>query len=178
MILKNLQMNTFAMTLPFHAFTTTSTTSLLLVTNGASMLSRIFIGYMADNCLGPMNAYILSVAGLSVVLFTWMAVSSAVGMYLWSAAFGLASGAAQGAFVYALASITVDPRKIGTRLGMVCGLIGFASLAGPPTAGAILDVSGGWYGWAQIWAGAVEVLATVVLGAARWQMGGLWSARV
>lgn len=159
------------MTLPLHAFTNTSTTTLLLITNGASTVSRILIGYLADNSLGPMNAYIVSVATLAASFFTWIAVTSGTGMYVWAAGFGVTSGAAQGAFVGALASLTVDPQRLGTRLGMVCGLLAFATLSGPPTAGAILGASEGWYGWAQIWAGVVEVLATVVLGAARWWLG-------
>ncbi|RYO96821.1 hypothetical protein DL765_011394 [Monosporascus sp. GIB2] len=163
-------MNTFAMTLPFNAFTTTSTVSLLLITNGAGTVSRVLTGYLADDHLGPLNAYILAVGAFALVLFTWIAVNSALAMYLWAAAFGFTNGAAQGAFVGALASLTSDPRKIGTRFGMVCGVLAFASLAGPPTAGAILGVSGGWYGWAQIWAGAVEILAMIVLGTAKWWM--------
>ena len=163
------------MTLPLHSFTNTSTTSLLLITNGASTLSRILVGFLADDYIGPMNTYILSVATLAISFFTWIAVTSATGMYVWAAGFGVTSGAAQGAFVGALASLTDDPQKLGTRLGMVCGLLAFATLSGPPTAGAILGASEGWYGWAQLWAGVVEVLATIVLGAARWWLGvGLW----
>ncbi len=164
-------MNTFAMTLPFHAFTTTSTTTLLLLSNGASTVSRILLGYLSDTYMGPVNGYILSVGALGLVFFTWIAVGSAIGMYLWAAAFGLASGAVQGGFVSALASLTADPQKLGIRLGMICGFLGIASLSGPPTAGAIIDMSGGWYGWAQVWGGGVEILATIVLVAARWRIG-------
>lgn len=115
-----------------------------------------------------MNTYIASVATLSLTLFTWTAVKSGPGMWAWAAAFGITNGASQAAFISGLASLTRDPKKMGTRFGMVCGIVAFASLAGPPTAGAILDATGGTYRWAQIWGGSCEFLAMLILMAARW----------
>jgi MFS family permease len=97
-------------------------------------------------------------------------------MYVFAVFFGLAVGAAQGLFAGSLASLTKDPRKMGTRFGMVCTIVAFASLAGPPTAGAIIDKSGGRYLWAQVWAGLVIVLASVTFVVARCAVTGfkLW----
>ncbi|CRJ98261.1 hypothetical protein BN1723_008671 [Verticillium longisporum] len=88
-------------------------------------------------------------------------------MYAFSVVYGLIVGASQGVFNGSLASLTKDPSKMGTRFGMVCTLLGFATLAGPPTAGAIIEQSGGEYLWAQIWGGTVMFLAAIMVMAAR-----------
>ncbi len=116
---------------------------------------------------------------LGIVSFAWIGVKSRVGMYVFSVFFGLANGAAQGVFVGSLASLTKDPRKMGTRFGMVCTIVAFATLAGPPTAGAIIDRSGGEYLWAQVWAALVIVLGAVTLAAARCSATGLkWKVKI
>lgn len=163
-----MQINTFALTLPENAFSVTTTVNLLLLTNAVSTPARVLVGYVADNVLGPLNTYIAALASLSLTLFAWTAVTSGPGMWVWAAAFGITNGAAQAAYVSGLASLTPDPKKLGIRLGMVCGIVAFASLAGPPTAGAILDATGGSYRWAQIWGGSVELLAMLFIMAARW----------
>lgn len=110
---------------------------------------------------------------LSGMTFAWIGVVSRAGMYVFTIFFGLANGAAQGIFVGSLASLTSDPRKMGTRFGMVCTIVGFASLAGPPTAGAMIDKSDGRYLWAQVWAGLVILLGSVVLMGSRYSVTGM-----
>lgn len=144
-------------------FSTTDSVQLLLITNGMSVPSRPLVGFLADRYAGPINLYALHTLVLGCLIFAWTGVHSRTGMYVFSAFFGLANGAAQGLFAGALASLTKDPRKMGTRFGMVCTIAAFASLAGPPTAGAIIDKCGGRYLWAQVWAGLVIVLAAGVL---------------
>lgn len=56
---------------------------------------------------------------------------------------------------------------MGTRFGMVQTISAFASLAGPPTAGAILDTSNGNFAYAQIWGGTVFLLAAIVITGSR-----------
>ncbi|KAM5342623.1 hypothetical protein ACJ41O_013589 [Fusarium nematophilum] len=73
----------------------------------------------------------------------------------------------RGTFVGANASLTKDPRKMGTRFGMVQTLCAFASLAGAPTAGAIIDKSGGDFVWAQVWGGTVLLLGAAMVSASR-----------
>lgn len=144
-------------------FSTTDSVQLLLITNGMSVPSRPLVGFLADRYAGPINLYAFHTLVLGCLIFAWTGVHSRTGMYVFSAFFGLANGAAQGLFAGALASLTNDPRKMGTRFGMVCTIAAFASLAGPPTAGAIIDKCGGRYLWAQVWAGLVIVLAAGVL---------------
>ncbi|SPQ22023.1 cbdc5aa5-0843-4fca-b21d-3577a93b8fdf [Thermothielavioides terrestris] len=157
-------------------FSTTDSVQLLLITNGMSVPSRPLVGYLADQHFGPINLYTFHTLVLGCLIFAWTGVTTRTGMYVFAVFFGLANGAAQGLFAGSLASLTKDPRKMGTRFGMVCTIVAFASLAGPPTAGAIIDKSGGRYLWAQVWAGLVIVLAAVTIAAARYAVTGskLW----
>lgn len=86
--------------------------------------------------------------------------ASAPSAWAFAVLFGLANGCAQGVWAGALAGI-VGPQhraRLGTRFGMVCTLTAFATLAGPPTATALIQAAGGRYVGAQVWAGAVICL--------------------
>jgi hypothetical protein len=74
----------------------------------------------------------------------------------------------QTVFVGGLASLTTDPSKLGVRFGMVCSMMAFASLAGPPTAGALIEADHGGFLKAQIWAGSVTICAALFVSAALW----------
>lgn len=102
------------------------------------------------------------------MLYEWTGIHSVPSMYVWSVLYGLATGATQGVFVGALASLTTGPSKMGTRYEMVCSLLAFATLAGPPTAGALIQAQNGKFTWAEIWAGTVTIVAGGFLVAARW----------
>ncbi|KAK0670792.1 putative monocarboxylate transporter [Cercophora samala] len=148
-------------------FSTTDSVQLLLITNGMSVVARPITGYLADNYIGPINMHAFQMFLLGCMFFFWLAVDSATGLYVFAIFLGFAMGAAQGVFGGALASLLKDPRKMGTRFGMVCTLSAFSSLAGPPTAGAIIDRSNGSYTWACVWAGTVVVMASFTIMSAR-----------
>jgi len=121
-----------------------------------------------------------------------MAVEDRTGLYVYAVFLGLTNGVCQGMFLGSLASLTSDSRKMGTRTGMVHGIVGFATLAGPPVsfffghptwlfiankayskiAGAIIDGSGGRYMYAQIYAGLTILLASGFFIAARYAKTG------
>lgn len=154
-------------------FSTTSSIQLLLITNAAGMPARPLIGWIADKYTGALNAFIITMVGVSCMLYGWIGVHDRAGMYAYSALYGYFAGSCQGVYVAAVASLTKDPSKMGTRVGMVSSMMSFAVLAGPPTAGAIIDVSGGSYTWAQVWGGSSIVLGAVMCAAARaWITGG------
>ncbi|KAK0752288.1 major facilitator superfamily domain-containing protein, partial [Schizothecium vesticola] len=154
------------------SFPTTPSVHLLLLLSGLSVPTRPLAGYLADRHLGPVNTFTLATLLLGLMCFAWTGVRSRAGMYVFAVFFGLANGAAQGVFVGSLASLTADPRRMGTRFGMVCTTAAVATLAGPPMAGAIIDASGGGYVGAQVWAGVVICAGAALLGAARVKMGG------
>jgi MFS transporter, MCT family, solute carrier family 16 (monocarboxylic acid transporters), member 3 len=150
-----------------------------LLLNGLGIPARPIVGFVADHVTGPLNLFIGAALVLSTMIFGWIGVTTRVGMYVFAVFFGLSNGAAQGVFVGALASMTSDPRKMGARFGMVISIAGLATLAGPPTAGAIIDRCDGRYLYAQIWGGLVIALAALTVAAARcWKSGLRWKVKI
>lgn len=145
----------------------------LLIVSGMGIPVRPVVGWLGDNHVGPINVYMISLLGLSAVTFAWTAVKTRAALCIFCVFFGMMIGCAQGIFVGALASLTKDPQKMGTRYGMVSTLLGFATLAGPPTGGAIIGQSGGKYVWAQVWGGFVALFAAMAIAVARFNMTGL-----
>ncbi|PHH63451.1 hypothetical protein CDD81_5830 [Ophiocordyceps australis] len=160
-------------------FSTTDSVGLLLITNAIGIPTRPFVGWIANRFFGPINVFIVATAFVAVMFFSWTAVASRGAMYAYSALFGIAISANQGTFVSALASMTPDATKMGIRFGMVETLSSFATLAGPPTAGAIIDNSGGKYLWAQVWGGSVMAAAALVFCGSRVsQTGWRWMVKI
>ncbi|KAI1776234.1 MFS general substrate transporter [Hypoxylon cercidicola] len=162
--------NTYAISVA--SFTPTSAVSLLLITNAVGVPTRPIVGYIADAYLGPMNTFALTIVSLAVTFFAWIAIDTPSTMYAFAILFGVTNSASQTAFVAALASLSKDPAKMGTRFGMCCTVLGFATVAGPPTAGAIIDYCGGRYLWAQVWAGLVTVFGAATIMVARYWISG------
>lgn len=103
---------------------------------------------------------------------------SRTGIYAYSIMYGVVVSANQGTFFAALASLTKDPSKMGTRFGMVETLGSFAALAGPPTAGAIIDRSGSYLG-TQLWGGTVLAAAALTFVASRVAViGWFWKVKI
>ncbi|RKU44932.1 hypothetical protein DL546_004416 [Coniochaeta pulveracea] len=153
-------------------FDTVSSVQLLLIMNGLSVPARPITGYLADHVLGPINTFAIATLVQAGMVFAWIGIHTRADMYVFAVFFGFANGASQGVFVGSLASLTEDPTKMGTRFGMVCTVVAFATLAGPPTAGAIIDRDGGRYIWAQVWAGLVIGVGSLTLAAARYKKTG------
>ncbi|KAL2160625.1 hypothetical protein VTH06DRAFT_1313 [Thermothelomyces fergusii] len=148
-------------------FSTLDSVQLLLIMDAVGVPARPLAGYLATRHFGPINTYIIHMMLLGCMLFVWIGVTTRTGMYVFVVFFGFTLGATQGLYSGSLTSLTKDPRRMGTRYGMSCTMSAFATLAGPPTAGAIIDTVGGRYLWTQIWAGLVMILASLVLAAAR-----------
>lgn len=157
----------------FLGFDSTNSVELPIILAAVGIPARLGAGLVTDKFVGPMNMYIVSTMLLGVIGFTWIGVTTQEGMYAFVVCYGLANGCAQASFGSSLASLTEDPRKMGTRYGMVCTFLAFATLAGPPTAGSITDRYGGDYKWAQVWAGAVTVLGAATIMIGRWWKTGL-----
>lgn len=153
--------------------------NLLLINNALGIVGRPIAGYVSDRWLGPINTFTSLIAVFAMMMFAWAGVTTKTGMYIFSVFFGLVVGAGQAILQAALTSLTKDPQKMGTRMGMVLTLCAFASLAGPPIAGAIIDGSDGEYLGAQIWGGCLLLSSALVLAGARIAVGGwVWKAKI
>ncbi|KAI1675625.1 general substrate transporter [Pyrenophora tritici-repentis] len=139
--------------------------NLLVVINAVGIPVRPLLGLVADKYFGSLPTLIVSTTFLAIMLFVWIPVRSVSSLYVYAVFYGLATGATQGS---GLASLTTDPSKLGVRFGMVCSALAFASLAGPPTAGALIQVDNGGFLKAQIWGGTVTICAALFICAAKW----------
>jgi len=92
-----------------HAPQSTSI-SLLLTMNGVGLPSRLISNYLADKYFGPLNLIILGAAGSAAIMYSWIAVYSAAGMWIFSIMYGIFAAAMQGLFPATLASLTNDPK--------------------------------------------------------------------
>lgn len=123
----------------YHGVDRTLSRNLLAILNACGMPARIIPGLLADR-VGPLNVLIPAtyISGI-LVLGMWLPSRGAVPITLFSALYGLFSGA----FVSLLPAYiaTIVPREnYGARLGMVYLVIAVANIAGTPTAGAFLPV--------------------------------------
>jgi MFS family permease len=85
----------------------------------------------------------------------------------WSIIYGFFNGGIQGLFMTALASLTTDLSKMGSRLGMIFTILAFCTLTGAPIAGALIDAVGGSFLAVQLFGGTTMLLGTAILIAAR-----------
>ncbi|KAK3403234.1 major facilitator superfamily domain-containing protein [Sordaria brevicollis] len=144
----------------------TTANQMLLIATGLSILGRLLSGYVAQRFLGAIRTYSFATCILSILIFIWITVWTPDNMYAFSALIGFFTGAAQGLYGGALSSLTRDPSKFGIRVGMVSTIAAFFALAGPPVARAITHADSGRYTYAQVWAGLVLFLASMLLMAA------------
>lgn len=135
---------------------------LLLALNGIGAIGRILPNYLGD-IFGTINVFIPTTAIASIIMFCWIPVSSTGGLYAWAIFYGFAIAGAQALFPAVVSSLTKDPQKQGTRLGMAFTIVSFASLTGSPIAGAIIAAGDGDFLGAQLFAGCSLIAASLSL---------------
>ncbi|TGJ81274.1 hypothetical protein E0Z10_g7497 [Xylaria hypoxylon] len=140
--------------------------NLVLILNGVSIAGRLLPNHLADR-FGPLNILAPFALISGVTLFAWMVVDTPTKLYVWAAFYGLTAGGIQSLFPAGLSSLTTDPRKQGTRIGMVFTIVSFATLTGSPIAGAIIAASGGRYSGAQAFAGVSLLIGSSLIFGAR-----------
>ncbi|TDZ27678.1 Fujikurins efflux protein [Colletotrichum spinosum] len=144
----------------------TDSLDLLLVLNGVGAFGRIVPSQIGD-MIGTINIFAPMALMTGTVMYCWMGVTDTTGLYVWSVFYGFAVGGVQALFPAVLSSLTADPQKQGTRMGMVFTIVSFASLTGSPIAGAIIGAGGGDYTGAQAFAGTCLLLGMACVLAAR-----------
>ncbi|KAM5362717.1 hypothetical protein ACJZ2D_012379 [Fusarium nematophilum] len=139
---------------------------LLLVLNGTGTVGRILPNYVADR-FGTISVYIPLALVTGTMMYCWAAVNSVTGLFVWAAIYGIWTGGVQAMFPAGLSSLTSDPSRQGTRLGMAFTIVSFATLTGQPITGAIIQAQGGSYTGAQAFAGSSMVLGSCFFVVAR-----------
>lgn len=141
--------------------------SLLLVMNGVGMIGRMLPSFISDFYAGPFNTLIPFAFISGIMLFGWIGISDTPSMWVFSALYGFFAAGIQSLFPAALSTLTTDLKKAGIRFGMVLSIVGLASLTGSPIAGALVQVGGGNYLYAQLFAALSMMVGTSTLVAAR-----------
>lgn len=149
-----------------QGMTYTTSLRLIMVMNGVGTVGRLVLSHMADR-FGTLTTFIPTAGAGAILMFSWISISSTVGLYAWTALSGIAYGGIMALFPSALAALTTDPRTQGTRIGMVFTVVSFSVLIGPPITGALLSALDGRYLGAQLFAGGSLAVGTVFLALAR-----------
>lgn len=149
--------------------------NLVIIINGIGIPARLIPPLFADR-IGPLNTFVPISLGYAIVSYSWLAVHSVAGFYVFTCMYGIISAAFQCLIPTTVASITKRLDMVGTRLGMMFSLVGFAALTGPPIGGALQSAEGGRFTSAQAWAATSAFLCFSLLAAARvlrvgWKVG-------
>ncbi|KAI8668373.1 hypothetical protein NCS55_00862700 [Fusarium keratoplasticum] len=137
----------------------TRSLDVLLVLNGTGAIGRVIPNYIADR-YGCLTVQIPLALVTGAMMYCWAAVKSITGLFIWAAIYGIWTGGVQSMFPVGLSSMTSDPSRQGTRLGMAFTIVSFATLTGQPIAGAIIKAQGGQYVGAQAFAGSCLILGS------------------
>ncbi|KAJ3576844.1 hypothetical protein NPX13_g3578 [Xylaria arbuscula] len=140
--------------------------NLILILNGVSIVGRLLPNHLADR-YGPLNLLGPFAALGGILNFVWMVIDTPTKVYIWAAFYGISAGGVQSLFPAGCSSLTTDPRKQGTRIGMIFTIVSFATLSGNPISGAIISANGGKYVGAQAFSGAILLLGSALIFAAR-----------
>ncbi|KAF2762457.1 MFS monocarboxylate transporter [Pseudovirgaria hyperparasitica] len=140
---------------------------ILLILNAMGLPGRLVPALVSDAYLGPFQTLTPIVISSGIMYFCWIAVKSIKGLYVFSIFFGLVNGGVQGMILAGLPSLTTDLSKMGTRSGMVLTVVSFATLTGPPLAGALIHEDAGGFLYLQIWGGLSMLIGAGFLLAAR-----------
>lgn len=140
--------------------------------NAASTFGRTLPNALSDKT-GPLN--LIAPGGLicGVLVFAMLAVHSEAAIIIVAILFGFFSGVFIALPPVCFVALTPDKTKIGTRIGMGFGIIGFGSLIGGPGAGAVLG-HGESLNWSGVWVlgGVTTLVAGFMFGVLRVWRGG------
>ncbi|KMQ48065.1 hypothetical protein A7C99_6268 [Trichophyton rubrum] len=126
----------------------------LPIYNTGSFVGRIVCGRLTTIC-GRFNTLLAAILVSAVLMFTWIAATSLVGIIVFAVLFGFSSGAIIGLFPAAVAVTAPRANQIGTYLGMTMGVLGLFCLTSSPMMGAIVTRSDGRYDEAIIFSAAL-----------------------
>jgi MFS family permease len=135
----------------------------ILIINSFGIPGRIVPAILADRYFGSLDVMIPFIFFSGCLLFIWIGLNSSAGFFVWVAFYGFFAGGCQSLFQSASAKFSPDPSLRGVRIGMVCTLVSFACLSGPPIAGRLIENLDGKYLAAQLFGGSSTVLGGILL---------------
>ncbi|USW56620.1 Putative major facilitator superfamily, MFS transporter superfamily [Septoria linicola] len=147
--------------------------NLLLTVVCVGFIFRLVPNYFADK-IGSLNTLIPFSLLSAVMMFGWIGIHTLPALYVFAAIYGCGSACIQALWPAVIGNLNKVPdlKKAGVRMGMAFTVVSFASLTGPPLAGALIQQNGGSYLHAQIWGGVSFLIGFVGLVATRWSIVG------
>ncbi|TFY53571.1 hypothetical protein EVJ58_g9380 [Rhodofomes roseus] len=147
----------------------------LAILSASSTIGRLLPNFLADRT-GPLTMLVVCATITGVIALSWMAVHTVGGFVAFCVLYGLFSGSLVSLPPAAIASLTDDHTRLGTRLGMAFMLAGFGLLIGNPVAGVLVDLRTGEFWKAIVFNGVTVLGAGALMLAARVARAG-WSPR-
>ncbi|KAK8141448.1 hypothetical protein G3M48_010501 [Beauveria asiatica] len=126
-----------------HNIDGTMANNLLAISYAASLVGRIFTGWVADH-IGRFNILLLvsTLTSVATLCFAWAATLPT--LVVISLLFGFSSGGIVPLGSALVAQTTPDMGYIGLRIGAMMAICSVGTLAGGPAAGAIKDATNDW----------------------------------
>ncbi|KAG5756700.1 hypothetical protein H9Q69_013806 [Fusarium xylarioides] len=146
---------------------------LLMILNGVGIFGRILPNIIADKWTGPLNILIPLSMASSMLVYCWAAIETAAGLYVFAVIYGFIAAALQALFPAVATQMAPDPRKTGTRVGMILGIVSIANLTGPFICGELIKAGNGSYLGPQMFAGSSIFLGALMAVACRIAKTGL-----
>jgi hypothetical protein len=132
--------------------------------NGVGLFGRVVPALLADKYFGILKTLIPAVGISGILLFGWIGVTSTEGLFGWAVIYGIASNATQSLFPAAVGDLSTDPTRVGTRVGMVLGVVSISSFTGPPIGGRLIAIHNGDFLYAQLFGGSTLLLGCLAYG--------------
>ncbi|KAJ4155545.1 hypothetical protein LMH87_000784 [Akanthomyces muscarius] len=144
---------------------TTMSNNLLAISYSASLVGRIFTGWVADH-IGRFNMLILISILTSLATFSFISAKTLTTFIAFSVLFGFSSGGIVPLGSACVAQTTPDMGHLGLRIGTMMAISSIGTLAGGPATGAIKGATHAWPG-VFIFCGAVTMAGAGILCAVR-----------
>ncbi|KAI1850332.1 hypothetical protein JX266_004190 [Neoarthrinium moseri] len=141
--------------------------NLVMILNGVGIIGRILPTLIADRWTGLLNIVIPLSFSASILVYCWAAISSEPGLYAFAVIYGLIAAALQALLPATCTTMTPEPSKTGTRVGMILGFVSLANVTGPALCGALIQRQSGSYLGAQAFSASSILLGAFMAIAAR-----------
>lgn len=133
------------------------------ILNSASVFGRTLPNALSDKT-GPFNLITPGGIVVGILLLCMIAVTTEAAIIIVAILFGFFSGVFIALPPVCFVALTEDKSKIGTRIGMGFGILGFGVLCGGPGGGAILGNGSSDLNWTGVWAyGGVTTLVSGIM---------------
>ncbi|CAG8127082.1 unnamed protein product [Penicillium salamii] len=149
----------------------TMASNVLLISQASSVIGRVILTLFAHYC-GSMVSWISCGILSGILCLTWISTDSLARFILFAAFYGGISGALIPLPPSVFAHVCPDPKRLGTWLGMAQSLSSFASLLGPPIAGALASINS--TGSADLNFLGIQLFSGITMAFGAVQLLGLW----